>query len=140
MSGGTYTLLVELPTARSVTFGAAGDRALESGWYAYTGTAFGPGGLDRVDRHARVARGDNDARHWHVDHLLGAPETSLVATFETHGADRECTVTDRLPAERVPGVGATDCDCPAHLAYAPERGPLERALRAVHDRRHDGSG
>jgi len=139
MSGGTYTLLIELPAPRSVTFGAAGERALDAGWYAYTGTAFGPGGLARVDRHARVAAGENDARHWHVDHLLGARETTLVAAFETPGVDRECAVTDRLPAERVAGVGATDCDCPAHLAYAPEREPLERALRTVHERRHDRS-
>jgi Uri superfamily endonuclease len=137
MEPGTYTLLVELSAPRTVTFGAAGERDLDEGWYAYTGTAFGPGGLARADRHARVAAGEHDARHWHVDHLLGAPETSLVAAWETPDADRECAVTDAVPAERVPGVGATDCDCPAHLAYAPERAPVERALREAHDRRHD---
>jgi len=81
MDGGTYTLLVELATDCTVGFGAAGERHLSAGWYAYTGTAFGPGGFARVDRHARVAAGHNDARHWHVDYLLGHPHTRLVKTY-----------------------------------------------------------
>ncbi len=137
MDGGTYTLVIELAAPRTVTFGAAGDRALAPGWYAYTGTAFGPGGFDRVDRHARVATGANDARHWHVDSLLGHPDARLETAYCTPGVDAECATTDALPADRVPGVGASDCDCPSHLAYAPEREPLVASLAARHDRARD---
>lgn len=140
MTGGTYTLAIELRAGADIAFGGAGRRSLAAGWYAYTGTALGSGGFSRVDRHARVAREENDARHWHVDYLLGHPDAHLVAAHLSPGEDRECETTERLAAERVPGIGASDCDCGSHLAYAPERGRLERSLRALHDRRRDVGG
>lgn len=137
MDGGTYTLVIELSAADAITFGAAGERDLSAGWYAYTGTAFGPGGFARIDRHARVAAGRNDARHWHVDYLLGHPDARLDAAYCTPGADAECATTDRLPATRVSGVGASDCDCGSHLAVAEARASLVEALTKRHDRRYD---
>ncbi|WP_254545693.1 GIY-YIG nuclease family protein [Halomarina pelagica] len=133
---GTYTLLVRLPTAARVAFGAAGERALSAGWYAYTGSALGPGGFSRVDRHRELARGERDGRHWHVDYLLGHPAASIEAAVTTDGEDRECAVARALAdgdtAAPVPGLGASDCDCDTHLVFAPERAPLERSVRAAH--------
>ncbi len=137
MDGGTYTLVIELRTDATVEFGAAGERPLSAGWYAYTGTAFGPGGFARIDRHARVAAGRNDARHWHVDYLLGHPDARLATAYCTPGADAECATTDRLPATRVPGIGASDCDCRSHLAVASDRPSLVASLAAVHGRERD---
>jgi endonuclease-3 len=147
---GTYTLLVELDAPTTVSFGAQGARDLPSGWYAYTGTAFGPGGFSRVERHRRVARGDNDARHWHVDYLLGHPDARLVDDVRTPGADAECSVARRMcgdgpavdgenPAEpidgidEVSGVGATDCDCSAHLHGPADRTTLVATVRSAHE-------
>ncbi|WP_435097481.1 GIY-YIG nuclease family protein [Halarchaeum sp. P4] len=137
MANGTYTLLLSLPADATVTFGAAGERALEAGWYAYTGSAFGPGGLSRVERHARVARGEHDVRHWHVDYLTGHPLTDLDAVYVTEGADRECAVARALDdaGATVPGLGASDCDCESHLAYAPERETLAAVAREEHETR-----
>ncbi|MFB6079029.1 MAG: DUF123 domain-containing protein [Halarchaeum sp.] len=138
MTGGTYTLLLELAEAATVAFGAAGERELEPGWYAYAGSAFGPGGLDaRVDRHQRVARGEHDVRHWHIDYLTGHSETRLDAVFVTEGDDRECALARTLAAagEAVSGLGASDCDCESHVAYAPERAVLAAAAERAHETR-----
>lgn len=131
---GTYTLLVELASSAKIEFGAKGTRTLDSGWYAYTGSAFGRGGFSRIARHARVASGENDARHWHVDYLLGHSDTELVDDVRTENEDVECSVADRLAqkTETVPGIGASDCDCGTHLHFAPERSDIEAAVRRAH--------
>lgn len=137
--GGTYTLLVELDTATTIQFGAAGERSLASGWYAYTGSALGSGGFARVDRHYRLASGEHDARHWHVDYLLGHPEARLEADVRSQGVDAECEIAREI-AERaspVRGVGATDCDCASHLAYAGDDTAVKASVRQVHERARD---
>ena len=133
--GGTYTLLIELGEPATITFGAAGDRALEAGWYAYTGSALGSGGFARVERHNRLAAGEHDARHWHVDYLLGHGAARLDDDVRTAGVDAECrtaaAIVEADGVEPIPGVGATDCDCGSHLAYA-ATASLDEAVRAVH--------
>ncbi|WP_227376621.1 GIY-YIG nuclease family protein [Haladaptatus halobius] len=133
---GTYTLLVELVRPATIEFGAKGAMELDSGRYAYTGSAFGQGGFSRVDRHARVASGENDARHWHVDYLLGHPDARLAGDVRTPDEDVECAVARNLSDEvrSVSGIGASDCDCGTHLHYASDRDALERAVRRAHDR------
>ena len=131
MEAGTYSILLELPRETRIEFGAAGERVLDAGWYAYTGSAFGPGGLSRVERHRRVARGENDTRHWHVDYLLGAAPSRWDGVWTTT-RDAECMVAGQLPGEAIQGIGATDCDCASHLQYTPDRASMVQAL----DRRY----
>ncbi|MDH5020858.1 GIY-YIG nuclease family protein [Halobacterium rubrum] len=137
MQPGTYTLLVSLSEPATVEFGAAGIYDLDAGWYAYTGSAFGAGGLKRVERHREVAAGEREARHWHVDYLLGHPTATVDAVYVTEEADVECETARRLAddAEPVAGLGASDCDCKTHLAYASERDAIETVASACHDRR-----
>ncbi|WP_435153574.1 GIY-YIG nuclease family protein [Haladaptatus sp. DFWS20] len=132
---GTYTLLVELATPAKIEFGAKGSRSLDSGWYAYTGSAFGQGGFSRVERHARVASGENDARHWHIDYLLGSSKSRLVDDVRTPVVDIECDVARTLNDEVRPvsGIGASDCNCGSHLHFAQENGTLEPAVRRAHE-------
>ncbi|USZ68387.1 GIY-YIG nuclease family protein [Halorussus salilacus] len=143
---GTYTLLIALDEAATVEFGAAGERDLAAGWYAYTGTAFGPGGFARIERHRELAAGERDARHWHVDYLLGYPASRVAGVVKSVGVDAECAVSRRLDtdgdldAETVAGLGASDCECDSHLRYARERDPLERAVRRAHERESVGGG
>jgi len=134
VTSGTYTLLVELAEDATVEVGALGEYALSAGWYAYVGSAFGPGGFSRVDRHRELAAGERDARHWHVDYLLGHPAAELVADVRTAEQDVECAVARALPESPIAGFGASDCDCASHLAAAPGRGSLQRAVRAAHER------
>jgi endonuclease-3 len=133
MDPGTYTLLVALEQPTTVQFGAAGDRSLESGYYAYTGSAFGPGGLSRVQRHRRVAEGSNETRQWHVDYLLGADPSRLVDLRTAAHRKIECEVATRLDAEPIPGIGASDCGCDTHLHYRRSRDGLERAIDAAYE-------
>ncbi|MFH5798596.1 DUF123 domain-containing protein [Haladaptatus sp. CMAA 1911] len=132
---GTYTLLVSLAAPAEIEFGAKGTRTLDSGWYAYTGSAFGRGGFSRIERHARVASGENDARHWHVDYLLGHPDTELTDDMRTENEDVECAVADRLDGEieSIPGIGASDCDCGTHLHFVAGRQTIETAVRRAHE-------
>ncbi|WP_115863845.1 GIY-YIG nuclease family protein [Halorussus litoreus] len=133
MTEGTYTLLVELAEAATVEFGAAGERDLDAGWYAYTGSAFGAGGFARVERHRELAAGERDARHWHVDYLLGHSESRVAAVVKSAGADVECEVSRRIDGEAIAGLGASDCDCDSHLKFASERAVLEDAVRGAHE-------
>jgi Uri superfamily endonuclease len=123
---GTYTLLLGLDRPTRLTVGTLGERSFGAGAYAYTGSAFGPGGLGRVERHRCVAAGGLETRHWHVDHLLG--EARLRAAYTAPGAAIECEVARSLPGERVAGFGASDCGCDAHLAFTAADTPLRAAL------------
>jgi endonuclease-3 len=134
MTAGTYTLLIELEAPTTIDVGALGTFDFEDGWYAYTGTAFGPGGFSRIDRHRDVATGRNETRHWHVDYLLGDDCARLVGTCRTPNVDAECRFSDRLPGTRVPGFGASDCSCDSHLVFDLSGDELFPALEAMHDR------
>ncbi|ELZ47090.1 hypothetical protein C464_09172 [Halorubrum coriense DSM 10284] len=114
--GGSYTLVVDLAADATLSAGALGEHRLPAGAYAYTGSALGAGGFARVDRHRRTARGDHDVRHWHVDSLLGHPAARIDRVVRSAGVDVECQVAQRLPAGPVDRFGASDCDCPSHLA------------------------
>lgn len=129
---GTYSLLVAVPEALAIDVGALGQCTCPAGGYAYTGSAMGSGGFARLDRHRRVAAGDNEARHWHVDSLLGHPDTALVAVERVVGADVECRVARALPDGPVDGFGASDCDCRSHLAARGTVGGMAASLRRVY--------
>ncbi|WP_114575826.1 DUF123 domain-containing protein [Saliphagus sp. LR7] len=128
MARGTYVLAIDVPPIE-VEIGAAGEYRLE-GPYAYVGSAFGPGGFSRIERHRDLAAGEREVRHWHVDYLLGHPASELAAVARFPGADRECELAESLPGEPVGGVGASDCDCPAHLLSVPDVGRLREALES----------
>ncbi|MFB6177964.1 MAG: DUF123 domain-containing protein [Halobaculum sp.] len=134
MTGGTYTLLFAVPREIEVSVGALGTHLLPAGGYAYTGSALGSGGFSRIDRHRRVASGDHDVRHWHVDYLGGHDAVELVGDRRLDDRDAECEVASRLADSPIPGFGASDCDCPAHLARYESVEELRRSVEAVHDR------
>ncbi len=132
MTGGTYTILIELREATTLTVGALGERRLPAGWYAYTGSAFGPGGFARVDRHYELAAGERGSRHWHVDYLLGCEVAVVRDDVRTSDADRECAVAAALTEGPVGGFGASDCGCRSHLAYDRDGNRLRRAVTDAH--------
>ena len=133
MTGGTYTLVLSVPEAATLEVGALGTQSFPAGGYAYTGSALGSGGFSRVDRHRRVAAGDHDVRHWHVDYLLGHAPVIIEEVVRTVGADVECAVADRLPAGPVDGFGASDCGCRSHLAFDDDVATMHETVRDAHD-------
>lgn len=134
MAEGTDTILVDLATGASVRFGALGEHRLDAGRYAYVGSAFGPGGFARVDRHRRTASGETDTRHWHVDYLLSEPGATIADVVRTDDVDVECGVATVLAGdlEALAGVGCSDCGCDAHLFYSLDAERVERTVREAH--------
>ncbi|SHH28024.1 GIY-YIG nuclease family protein [Halobaculum gomorrense] len=144
---GTYTLVFAVPDAVTVEVGALGVHEFPAGAYAYTGSALGAGGFSRIDRHRRVAAGEHDVRHWHVDYLGGHEAVSLSAV-ERLGDERdeECRLARAIgdaaaDGDPVAGFGASDCGCPSHLARFDGAAAAETAASAAYDgaRGRDGS-
>jgi len=132
--GGIYTLVIDVPDRTSLTVGALGRVTFEAGWYAYVGSALGPGGFARIDRHRELAAGEREARHWHVDYLLGHSTSRLSDVVTTAGADGECAVSTAIAGEPVPEFGCSDCDCDSHLWYDPSRERLRERIEQAHKR------
>lgn len=120
---GTYVLALWLDAPRSLSIGRLGEFAFPAGWYLYAGSALGPGGLPaRVGRHAQKL-GPDKRPHWHVDYVREAAVWGGVWACGS-GRRLECTwaaALRRLPGAVlvVRGLGASDCDCPAHLVHVP---------------------
>jgi len=135
---GTYVLVMRLCPSTEVRVGRLGVFRFPAGWYLYVGSALGLGGLAaRLKRHLLRRK----RLHWHIDHLLVVAE--LVEIWWRASPERqECAwarVLGRLPGASVPvpGFGASDCRCPAHLLYFAHRpslsglpSPFRKALRA----------
>ncbi|MFB6300305.1 MAG: DUF123 domain-containing protein [Halobacteriales archaeon] len=131
---GTYTLLITVERPIEITVGALGDRQFAAGWYAYVGSAFGPGGFSRIDRHHSIATGDHDVRQWHIDYLLGAAGASIDTDYRSPEADIECALRDRVVGEPIKEFGASDCGCDSHLLYGPDRETLEESIKEAHEK------
>ncbi|MFB6359774.1 MAG: DUF123 domain-containing protein [Halobacteriales archaeon] len=123
---GTYTLLLRLDSAVEREVGALGSLEFPTGWYAYTGSALGPGGFARIDRHRRIAAGTADTRHWHIDYFLPVCEPRGVYTAADEAI--ECAVAQSLPGDRLPAFGASDCQCDSHLVHTADESRLRQAL------------
>lgn len=133
MEAGVYCLVLRNPAA-VLGVGRLGDVAFRPGYHLYIGSALGPGGLSRVERHRRLARERDRPAHWHVDTLLLDPRFRLVAAITATTPDRlECALARKIGGEMVAGFGATDCRCGSHLAYR-ARDPVDEvaaAFRAI---------
>ena len=119
MDPGIYTLVLLLDRAREIEVGSLGIIQFKEGYYSYTGSARGPGGLKRLERHKRVLLGSSSVRRWHIDYLL--PYASLVEAIVTRTfADLECRIARRIGSKLnvVPHFGSTDCTCPGHLHFS----------------------
>jgi Uri superfamily endonuclease len=130
---GTYALVMRCTASRRLAIGRLGALEAAPGYYIYTGSALGPGGLAaRVRRHLRTSH----IVHWHVDYLR--PVLSIDEVWYcVDGARHEHAWALGLAA--LPGVsiplarfGASDCRCPAHLFHtAAEPGPIAFQVLSV---------
>ncbi|MCP4541650.1 MAG: GIY-YIG nuclease family protein [Chloroflexi bacterium] len=115
---GTYVLILKLPEDTAVDVGRLGRFRFPSGWYAYAGSARGPGGLaSRISRHLRTSK----PLHWHIDHLR-AVARPVEIWYATGTRKRECVWAQALADSPdasilVSHFGASDCGCLAHLIH-----------------------
>ncbi len=91
-----------------------------SGWYVYVGSAQGPAGLKRIQRHSDYGTRTSAPLRWHVDVLLasGALRGAVVALTDER---LECRLAEGLGvalSPAFPGFGSSDCACPTHLFSA----------------------
>jgi len=127
---GTYVLILKLKSEQGLLVGKLGRFTFPSGWYAYVGSALGPGGLAaRLRHHLHLA----GRPHWHMDFLrpcAGIREIwySYSLTFDEHcWAD----ILQRMAGTRTiaPGFGSSDCRCATHLIYFATQPAITRFRR-----------
>ena len=129
---GTYVLVLVLDKSCVVQAGRLGELQLEAGWYAYVGSAFGPGGIQaRCGHHRQISQ----RPHWHIDYLRAVAR--LDAIWFSHDLQRrEHQWAQLLSSARgaripVPGFGSSDCNCLSHLVYLSRPPSFESFRRRV---------
>lgn len=130
---GIYTLILSLQQAERIKVGSLGVIDFAKGFYSYTGSARGQGGLKRVDRHIQVLEGIKTTRRWHIDYLL--PHAGFLEVFITKTTlDLECRIANAMGKRLVPvpGFGCTDCRCKGHLHYSLDLGEMREAAALAH--------
>ena len=115
---GTYVLVLYLRKGARLEIGRLGRFDFKRGYYAYVGSAFGPGGLSaRLKHHRTHAK----KPHWHIDYLRRA--ATVKAIWVLAGPERKehdwAARLNTMEKAQIPvnGFGASDCKCPAHLFY-----------------------
>ena len=127
---GTYALLLHNKRAQTISVGKLGTFTFSRGFYVYTGSAFGPGGLPaRVGRHLKP----NKPLRWHIDYLTAC--FSVVRIWQTrHPEICECLWAGHFQTLGgsiiVPGFGASDCRCSTHLFFF-KKMPMVSAFRKL---------
>jgi Uri superfamily endonuclease len=131
---GTYVLILKLPHSADICIGRLGSFRFPAGWYAYAGSARGPGGLAaRLAHHLRSSK----PLHWHIDYLRA--QAHPVEIWYTAGEQkRECIwarALSGLSSASVPvsRFGASDCHCLAHLVCSPAPPDLAAFTQALQE-------
>jgi endonuclease-3 len=139
-NSGTYVLILELTDDTTLTIGALGEYQFTSGYYAYVGSALGPGGFNRVLRHIRISEGSNQTRKWHIDYLSSV--SKIIEVHKVFSLERvECTIStaifNNLGISSMKGFGCSDCKCGSHLYYSENLVEIKeaviKAMRRVND-------
>jgi Uri superfamily endonuclease len=129
---GTYVLILRLASSTTIQVGRLGSFHFPSGWYAYVGSGWGPGGLAaRITRHLCSSK----SLRWHIDYLCACAEP-VEAWYGIGIRDQECAWAETLAhlsgtLASVPHFGASDCRCPGHLlrfAAMPSREAFAQAV------------
>lgn len=126
---GSYLLMLMLPGTAEIRVGRLGRIRFGPGWYAYAGSAMGPGGLAARLRHHL---GPVQKQHWHIDYLRA--EAKVMEIWMAVGPpSREhdwAAALAKSPraGKCVRGFGCSDCRCPSHLLFFDHR-PDEDLIR-----------
>ncbi|RMG42123.1 MAG: GIY-YIG nuclease family protein [Methanobacteriota archaeon] len=115
---GTYILILFLARFRRIFVGKLGEICFKDGYYAYIGSALGPGGVKARCRHHLAG---NSRPHWHIDFLSNQAKIVQIWYVEhPHRFEHEWSnLLSQCEAVKYPiiGFGTSDCQCPTHLFY-----------------------
>ena len=118
---GSYVLLLYLSSKKVIKVGKLGEVVFPKGYYAYVGSAFGPGGLRaRLRHHLHITNNP----HWHIDYLREHAKIKeiLICKIKFKYEHKWATMFQNFEGMTVPvpGFGSSDCRCVTHL-FAFER-------------------
>jgi Uri superfamily endonuclease len=119
---GSYIVIGRLDNDVILNSGPFSERQVTQGYYLYSGSAYGPGGLcARITRHLNP----DSKKFWHFDHLKANLFFEEIL-YSVYALNHECELIKAIQEmEKVsfplPGFGSSDCrkGCPAHLAMFP---------------------
>jgi len=127
---GTYILLIWLDNDIQIEVGKLGRIEFRRGYYAYVGSAFGPGGLyARINRHLRKLK----RKFWHIDYLLeyaSVKEAIIIA----NNKKLECIIAKKLlnaGLKYIPRFGSSDCNCVSHLFIIKSKEHIQQILEKL---------
>ena len=130
MEKGVYCLVL-FNGSCTIQVGALGNLAFPGGWHVYTGSAQGPGGLIRVQRHINLTRSQKSTKRWHIDYMLGNQGVTLLTTLCACTTQPvECKLAKAIGGIPVMGFGCSDCHCGSHLFYF-DKDPVNDIARAM---------
>ncbi|MDX9788936.1 MAG: GIY-YIG nuclease family protein [Desulfobacterales bacterium] len=117
---GTYVLILYASQTVDLGIGKLGIFRFASGYYAYVGSAFGPGGLvARIRHHLKLS----DRPHWHIDYLRA--KTQIIEIwYHTENVEHiwaEFLGLLKKAQTPVKGFGCSDCRCSSHLFHYPDK-------------------
>ncbi|MDP2965434.1 MAG: GIY-YIG nuclease family protein [Pelolinea sp.] len=132
---GSYIIFGRLADEVCFTSGLFSGQLLTRGYYLYTGSAFGPGGLRaRIARHLKPGT----KKFWHFDYLKALIQIEEI-WYSPGGKNQECQfikALQDLDYSSFPFLkfGSSDCrhGCQAHLV----RFPLETNMDIAYDHLH----
>lgn len=120
---GTYALILQSHSTKTIQVGRWGQLDLQIGFYIYVGSAFGPGGVRaRLSRHWRTEK----PKHWHIDYLREhVTPVEVWVSYAAKQLEHEWAQLLFEMAEMTPihSFGCSDCKCYSHLFHtvvAPE--------------------
>lgn len=126
---GVYCLIFENRACKTEV-GKKGEFSFYTGFHIYVGSALGPGGLKRVNRHINLSLNRDRNPRWHVDYLHLNPAFKLISVVYAFTSTRlECALASRIGGNSVSGFGCTDCKCSSHLFYR-SKNPLSEITEA----------
>jgi len=142
---GAYTLIIFVQSTISLKIGGLGEKRIERGYYAYTGSALGSGSSNlagRISRHLRKSK----KKRWHIDYLLCSEDVEVKAVLAMITEKRmECKINQQLMRSLNPNVpisnfGSSDCvkGCKSHLLYFGLNSNLPSKIAELYLRKKEG--
>ncbi len=125
---GTYILILVFDRSRQISVGRLGIVQFEKGYYAYVGSAFGPGGMESRIRHHLAPKA---RRHWHMDYLDVPVREAWLSQPEARLEHQWAAFLGRASAGRIPGFGCSDCGCDSHLFHFRTVKDLDRTRKGL---------
>ena len=130
---GTYAIVLKSTAERSIKVGKLGMLRVQTGYYIYVGSAFGPGGLEaRIAHHQRTSH----RSRWHIDYIRPAAKIcEMWYTFDPRPREHQWAETLASARESTipfPGFGSSDCNCLSHLFYFKSKPTIASFRRRLH--------